>query len=56
MDQAHRVDLARTTDVELEVLPALGDFVTAGAPLVRIKGHPKLDIASAVLRRISLDT
>jgi uncharacterized membrane protein len=37
------------------VLPALGDFVPAGAPLLRIKGQPKLDIASDVLRRISLD-
>jgi uncharacterized membrane protein len=56
IDQANLVDLARRADVELEVLPALGDFVPAGAPLVRIKGHPKLDIASDVLRRISLDT
>ena len=43
-------------DVELEVVPALGDFVPAGAPLLRIKGQPKLDITSEALRRISLDT
>jgi uncharacterized membrane protein len=49
-------DLARKADVVLEVLPALGDFVPAGAPLVRIKGQPKLDLGSEVLRRISLDT
>jgi uncharacterized membrane protein len=56
IDRTRLIDLARRADVELEVLPALGDFVPAGAPLVRIKGHPKLDIASDVLRRISLDT
>jgi uncharacterized membrane protein len=38
------------------VLPALGDFVPAGAPLLRIKGEPKLDVASEVHLRISLDT
>jgi uncharacterized membrane protein len=38
------------------VVPALGDFVPAGAPLLRIKGQPKLDITPEVLRRISLDT
>ena len=56
IDRTPLIDLARKADVELEVLPALGDFVPAGAPLVRVKGQPKLDIASAVLRRISLDT
>jgi uncharacterized membrane protein len=56
IDRTRLIDLARRADVELEVLPALGDFVPAGAPLVRIKGHPKLDIAPEVLRRISLDT
>jgi uncharacterized membrane protein len=56
IDHAHLVDLARRADVELHVLPALGDFVPAGAPLVRSKGQPRLDITSDVLRRISLDT
>ena len=56
IDHTHLVDLARKADVELDVLPALGDFVPAGAPLMRIKGQPKLDIASEVLRRVSLDT
>jgi uncharacterized membrane protein len=57
IDHTHLIDLAREAEVVLEVLPALGDFIPAGAPLVRIKGQPpKLDIASEVLRRISLDT
>lgn len=56
IDHAHLVDLARRADVQLDVLPALGDFVPAGAPLLRIQGQPKLDITSEVLRRISLDT
>jgi uncharacterized membrane protein len=56
IDRTPLIDLARRAEVELEVLPALGDFVPAGAPLVRIKGQPKLDIASDVLGRISLDT
>ena len=56
IDHTPLIDVARRTDVELEVLPALGDFVPASAPLVRIKGQPKLDISSDVLRRISLDT
>jgi uncharacterized membrane protein len=56
IDHTHLIDLARKADVVLEVLPALGDFVPAGAPLVRIKGQLKLDVGSEVLRRISLDT
>jgi uncharacterized membrane protein len=56
IDHKHLVDAARQADVELEVVPALGDFVPAGAPLVRVKGQPRLDIKSEVLRRISLDT
>jgi len=56
IDHRHLVDLARRADVELEVLPALGDFVPAGAHLVRIKGQPRCDVASEVLRRVSLDT
>jgi uncharacterized membrane protein len=56
IDHTHLIDLARRADVELDVLPAIGDFVPAGAPLVRIEGQPRLDIASDVLRRISLDT
>jgi uncharacterized membrane protein len=38
------------------VLPALGDFVPAGAPLMHIKGQPRLDVEAEALRRISLDT
>jgi uncharacterized membrane protein len=56
IDHPRLVDLARRADVELAVLPALGDFVPAGAPLLRIKGQPRLDIASDALRRIALDT
>jgi uncharacterized membrane protein len=56
IDHTHLVDLACRADVQLAVLPAPGDFVPAGAPLLRIKGEPRLDIASEVLRRISLDT
>ena len=46
----------RAADVVIEVLPALGEFVPAGAPLVRIKGQPRFDVESEVFRRISLDT
>jgi uncharacterized membrane protein len=56
VDRVPLVDLARRADVRLEVLPALGDFVPAGAPLLRVKGKPRLDIASDVLRRVTLDT
>ena len=56
IDHPRLIDLARQADVELVVLPALGDFVPAGAPLLRIKGQPRFDIASDALRRISLDT
>jgi uncharacterized membrane protein len=56
IDHEHLVDLGRAADVVLEVLPALGDFVPAGAPLVRIKGQPSIDIESEVFHRISLDT
>ena len=55
IDHTPLVDLARKANVELEVLPVLGDFVPAGAPLLRIKGQPKFDIASDFLRRITLD-
>jgi uncharacterized membrane protein len=56
IDHAHLVDLGRKADVVLEVLPALGDFVPAGTPLVRIKGQPRFDVEPGVFRRISLDT
>jgi uncharacterized membrane protein len=56
VDHPHLVDLARRADVELEVVPALGDFVPAGASLVCIKGQPRFDIASDVLRRVTVDT
>jgi uncharacterized membrane protein len=56
IDHTHLVDLARRADVELDVLPVLGDFVPAGAPLLRIRGQPRFDIASDVLRRITLGT
>ena len=56
IDHRHLVDLARKADVVLDVLPALGDFVPAGAPLVRIKGQPRCEVAAEVHRRISLDT
>ena len=56
IDHAHLVDLGRRADVVLEVLPALGDFVPAGAPLAHIKGHARFDVESEVFCRISLDT
>jgi uncharacterized membrane protein len=56
IDGRHLVELASRADVELHVLPALGDFVPAGAALVRIKGQPKVEIGPEVLRRISVDT
>ena len=40
----------------LKVLPAIGDFVPAGSPLVRVEGMPTHEIAAEVLRRITLDT
>jgi uncharacterized membrane protein len=56
VDHTHLVDLARRADVELEVVPALGDFVPAGAPLVCVTGQPRFNIASDVLCRVTLDT
>jgi uncharacterized membrane protein len=56
VDSDRLVELARRADVVLRILPALGDFVTAGSGLVRIKGMPKYDVAAEVLRRITLDT
>jgi uncharacterized membrane protein len=56
IDHVHLVDLARRADVELHVMPALGDFVPAGAPLVHIKGEPRIEVEAEALRRISLDT
>ena len=50
------IDLASNAGVMLKVLPALGDFVPAGAALVRVEGVPARDIAAEVLRRITLDT
>ena len=56
IDHSRLVQLARSADVHLAVLPALGDFVPAGAPLVCINGQPSTDIASDTLRRVTLDT
>jgi uncharacterized membrane protein len=56
VDSDRLVELARRGDVVLRILPALGDFVTAGSGLVRIEGMPKHDVAAEVLRRITLDT
>jgi uncharacterized membrane protein len=50
------VELASKADCLFEVLPAIGDFVPAGSALVRIEGVPRHDIATEVLRRITLDT
>ena len=56
VDSDRLVELARRADVVLRILPALGDFVTAGSGLVRIEGMPKHDVDAEVLRRITLDT
>jgi uncharacterized membrane protein len=56
IDRAHLVELARRSDVRVEVLPSLGDFVPAGSPLARIRGRPGAELAPEVLRRITLDT
>jgi uncharacterized membrane protein len=56
IDGAHLVNVARKADVRIVVLPGLGDFVPAGAPLVRIDGQAYPDLSSEILRRISLDT
>ena len=56
IDADRLVELASKADVVLNVLPSIGDFVPAGAPLVRVEGMPTQDIAVEVLRRITLDT
>lgn len=56
IDADRLVELASKAAVVLEVLPAIGDFVPAGSALVRVRGVPRHDIASEVLRRITLDT
>jgi uncharacterized membrane protein len=56
IDHEGLVDLARRADVTLILLPALGDFVCAGAPLLRVRGEPTSGIASDALRAISFDT
>jgi len=56
IDGAPLVDLARRAGVAIEILPALGDFVPAGAGLARIRGHPSFDIRHEILRRLTLDT
>ena len=40
IDRDALVELARQADCALEVVPALGEFVPAGAPLVRVTGSP----------------
>jgi uncharacterized membrane protein len=56
IDHEPLVELACRAGVELEMLAMLGDFVPAGAPLVRIRGEPRFEIVPAVLRRITVDT
>jgi uncharacterized membrane protein len=41
IDRTPLIDVARRAHVELEVLPALGDFVTAGAPTILDATEPR---------------
>jgi uncharacterized membrane protein len=54
IDHDALVDLAREADCTLEVAPALGEFVPAGAPLVRVHGAPVLLDRAGVNRAIDL--
>ena len=56
IDADRLVELASKADVSLEVLPAIGDFVPAGSPLVRVEGVPRHELGAELLRRITLDT
>jgi uncharacterized membrane protein len=40
LDRPALIDAARKADCLLELVPMMGDFVPAGAPLFRIDGHP----------------
>ena len=54
IDRDALVELARQADCALEVVPALGEFVPAGAPLVRVTGSPRALDRAAVHRVIDL--
>jgi hypothetical protein len=41
IDRTPLIHVARRADVELEVLPALGDFVPAGAPTILDATEPR---------------
>ena len=43
LDRDSLRDAATTADCVLEVVPAVGDFVPEGAPLIRIYGDPQID-------------
>ena len=54
----HLVELATEVDGTIEVIPALGQYVSAGSPLVRLRGVTAADVDLARLRgalRLSLE-
>ena len=54
----HLVELATEVDGTIEVIPALGQYVPAGSPLVRLRGVTAADVDLARLRgalRLSLE-
>jgi uncharacterized membrane protein len=40
VDEPALVEAARRADCTLELVPMMGDFVVAGAPLFRVSGDP----------------
>lgn len=48
VDEARLVELAHDSDVVLELVPRVGDFVPRGAPLLRIWGRAELDDSSCL--------
>jgi uncharacterized membrane protein len=55
LDEDQLVVAARDAGCVLELLPTLGDFVPAGAPIVRIDGSPSRVDEKAVLNALELD-
>lgn len=44
LDRDRMVELARSWDAVVEVIPAMGDFVPEGSPLIRVHGEPSTDV------------
>jgi uncharacterized membrane protein len=54
LDEPHLVEVATRADCMLVLLPAVGDFVPAGAPLFRVEGDPTRLNPKEVTRAVSL--